>query len=66
MGRIQKLAKINAADCALTDEMTTKYSKYEHSQPLEAAVPLPTPDEPDDDLKGMLDWHDEFAARPIA
>jgi hypothetical protein len=34
----------------MIDELMTKYSRYEHSQPNEAPVPLPEPDEIADDL----------------
>lgn len=39
-GKIQKLAKISSADCALIEELMSKYSRYEHSQSNEAAPPF--------------------------
>lgn len=61
--QIKSLAKINVADCALIDEMMTKYSKFEHSQPDEIATPLPTPDEIAEDIGKLVAWMDEFSAR---
>lgn len=43
----------------------TKYSFFEHSQPTEAPVTLPLPDEIGADLKKLLDWQAEFAKRPV-
>jgi energy-coupling factor transporter ATP-binding protein EcfA2 len=63
MGKIGKLAHITEADCRYFDEMMTKYSRYEHSQPGEAPVPLPSPDELKVDLEGLKSWHKEFTAR---
>lgn len=45
MGKIGNLAKISEADCKYFDDLMTKYSRYEHSQPLEASFSLPEPDE---------------------
>jgi hypothetical protein len=44
--------------------MMTKYSKYEHSQPSEAPVFLPEPNELDTDFKNLKKWLDEFTKRP--
>jgi hypothetical protein len=38
----------------------TKYSRYEHSQPLEAPVVMPTPDEMENDFKSLKNWHVAF------
>lgn len=65
MGKIGKLAKIKQSDCTFLDEMMTKYSHFEHSQPSEAPVPLPLPDELEEDLKKLKVWLDEFSARPM-
>lgn len=64
MGKIEKLARIKIEDCALMDNLMTKYSRYEHAQPKEAPVTLPEPDEIADDLKKLKAWYDEFTARP--
>lgn len=64
-GKIQNLAKISAADCALVDKFMSRYSKYEHSQSAEAPVELPTPDELTGDLDELISWLDEFKGRPV-
>lgn len=65
LGKIHQLAKITAADCALIDEMMTKYSRYEHSQSNEAPVEVPGPDEIAADIDRLLTWHAEFKGRPV-
>jgi len=62
-GKIAKLANITEADCNYFDEMMTKYSRYEHSQPLEAPVQLPSPDDLKTDFEGLKKWREDFAAR---
>jgi hypothetical protein len=61
--KIYKLSKITASDCQLFDDLMTEYSKYEHSQPPEAPVSLPQPDELDKDIKKVLAWVIEFKKR---
>ena len=61
--KIHKLAKIDTDDCKLLDDYMTKYSKYEHSQPSEAPVPLPHPDEIKNDLESILNWLEDFKKR---
>ena len=56
--------KINEADCTYFDELMTKYSRYEHSQPLEAPVILPAPDEFEADFKALKKWQEDFKTRP--
>lgn len=63
MGKIGNLAKISETDCKLFDDLMTKYSRYEHSQPLEAPVPLPEPDELETDFSRLKQWHEEFKNR---
>jgi len=58
-----KLARITAEDCKLFDDMMTKYSRYEHSQPKEAPVAPPAPDELKADLEKLQYWHSEFVNR---
>lgn len=62
-GKLDKLARITTEDCKLFDNMITKYSRFEHSQPNEAPVTPPTPDELKTDLETLLDWHKEFESR---
>lgn len=63
MGKIGNLAKISEADCSYFDDLMTKYSRYEHSQPLEAPVSLPEPDELETDFNALKKWHKEFENR---
>ncbi len=65
MGKIEKLANINDSDCTLFDQLMTKYSRYEHSQPLEAPVAIPTPDEMENDFKLLKNWHVDFNKKPL-
>jgi hypothetical protein len=62
-GKIRRLALISAEDCALFDDLMTKYSQYEHSQSEEAPVSLPFPDELRDDFRLLKGWHEGFVAR---
>lgn len=63
MGKISNLAKISEEDCKYFDDLMTKYSRYEHSQPLETPVPLPEPDELETDFNGLKAWQAEFKKR---
>lgn len=61
--RLDKLARITPEDCRFFDNMMTKYSRYEHSQPNEAPVALPAPDELKADLEALRDWRTAFVGR---
>ncbi|MGI9283642.1 MAG: AAA family ATPase [Endozoicomonas sp.] len=63
MGKIDKLAKISEADCKYFDSLMTKYSRYVHSQPPEAPVRLPEPDELEEDFAALKDWQGKFRKR---
>lgn len=63
--RIAGLARIRPEDCQMIDELMTKYSRYEHSQPSEAPVPMPEPEELLDDLMRLKIWPKEFSGRKI-
>jgi ABC-type lipopolysaccharide export system ATPase subunit len=65
LGKIKKLARINTNDCKFFDDMMTKYSRYEHSQPGESPVSPPDPDELKADLEALRDWRDEFGERKL-
>ncbi len=54
--KIHALAKITDDDCKFVDEYMTKYSRYEHSQSEEAPIPLPPPQEIEDDLKAIVNF----------
>jgi len=49
-GKIHALARIEDVDCSSIDDLVTKYSVYEHSQPEEAPVAPPNPGELEADL----------------
>lgn len=63
--KIGGLAKIKPEDCQMIDELMTKYSRYEHSQPNEAPVALPEPDDIAADLTRLQTWLKEFSERKI-
>lgn len=65
LGKIQNLVKITTTDCALIEELMTKYSSYEHSQSSEAPVELPEPDELKADIERLIAWNSEFSKRSI-
>lgn len=50
-GKIMKLAQISESDCKLIDDYMTKFSRFEHSQPDEAPIPIPKPEEIQVDLQ---------------
>lgn len=65
MGKIDNLAKINKSDCKFIDDLMTKYSRYEHAQPIEAPVSMPSPASLETDFKALQAWHDEFKNRSM-
>lgn len=65
MGKLKLVAKVTSEDCEFIDELMTKYSHYEHSQPEEAPIELPEPDELKEDLNRLKNWLDEFSSREV-
>jgi len=63
LGKLEKLAKVSEADCKYFDNLMTKYSRYEHSQPLEVPIALPTLDEFEKDFKELKNWQESFKNR---
>jgi energy-coupling factor transporter ATP-binding protein EcfA2 len=63
--KLRRLALIKPEDCVFFDSMMTKYSQYEHSQPEEAPVKLPSPDELEEDLRSLKEWLEEFGTRVV-
>lgn len=59
------LLKVEAQDCQLIDDMMTKYSKFEHSQPIETPVEVPVPAELEADIDRMLQWCETFKKRKV-
>ena len=47
----------------MIDKFMTKYSYHEHSQPPEAPIELPAPDEIKRDIEYLISWIDEFNKR---
>ncbi len=62
-GKLEYLASIEVKDCRFIDELMTTYSRYEHSQPDETPVSLPTPDEIEQDLIKIANFIKEIASR---
>ena len=62
-GKLFKVAKIKDEDCKLFDDLMTKYSRFEHSQPPELQIDLPSPDEFLNDMTKLKDWYCEFKKR---
>ncbi len=62
-GKLHNVAKVTIEDCVYIDELMTKYSRYEHSQPNEVPVQPPEPDELDADLSKLKQWREDFVAR---
>jgi energy-coupling factor transporter ATP-binding protein EcfA2 len=66
LNKLQRLSAITPADCALIDGMMTKYSAFEHSQPMDTPSWLPDPDELLKDVQDMLEWCKTFNDRAKA
>jgi len=64
-GRIGALAKINPADCAFIDDLMTRYSVFEHSQPDEFPAALPDFDVLSSDVSELAKWIGEFEKRAV-
>lgn len=62
-GKLHNVAKVTPEDCTYIDELMTKFSRYEHSQPNEVPVSPPEPDELEADLKQLEQWRKEFVGR---
>lgn len=64
--KLKDLAKLKDVDCNLLDSLMTKYSGFEHSQPTEAPVELPKPDDLLADMTSLKHWREEYAKRPTS
>ncbi|MDE0154162.1 MAG: hypothetical protein OXS28_00915 [Gammaproteobacteria bacterium] len=64
--KLKALAKLKSEDWKLLDSLMTKYSGFEHSQPTESPVELPSPKELHDDMMALKNWREEYAKRPIS
>ncbi|MDN7127040.1 AAA family ATPase [Pseudidiomarina sp. 1APR75-33.1] len=64
-GKIQNLAKIKVEDCDFIEVLMDDFSKFVHSQPDNSPVELPSPDEVEDALDTLINWHEEFKSRQV-
>lgn len=64
--KLKDLSKLKDADCNLLDSLMTKYSGFEHSQPIESPVELPKLDDLLADMTSLKTWRDEYAKRPAS
>jgi energy-coupling factor transporter ATP-binding protein EcfA2 len=62
--KLSNLLKISKEDCDMLDDLMTRYSFFEHSQPRESLVQIPEPEVLESDLNNMIKWHEEFKKRP--
>jgi hypothetical protein len=65
-GKIGALAKITVDDCALIDDLMTRYSFFEHSQSDELPAVRPDMDEIEADVAKLAAWIDDFTKRAVA
>ena len=61
--KLMELAKLSESDCNLLDSLMTEYSRFEHSQPTESPVDLPTIDELLADMNKLKSWREEYKGR---
>lgn len=61
--KLGKLASITKKDCKIIDDMMTKYSFIEHSQPLDSPKRELSIDDIEKDIKMYRDWNEDFLAR---
>ena len=61
--KLNELQKIKIADCEKLNFLMTKYSGFEHSQPLESPIKLPNVNELHDDLLSLKNWREEYNTR---
>ena len=65
-GKLHDLTKIGIADCNLIDDLMTRYSVFEHSQPDELPASLPELDRFHSDIADLADWIQSFKTRKAA
>ena len=61
--RLAPLASITEGDVHFIDELMTKYSSYEHSQPSESPISIPEEPELRADLESLKVWREKFKGR---
>lgn len=58
--KVTKLSKITDEDCRIIDEMMTKYSFTEHSQPLDSAILEIDIQEIEEDITRFIEWIKQY------
>lgn len=61
--KIRYLTNLREEDISLLDSLMTKYSGFEHSQPLESPVELPKLDDLLGDMTALKTWREEYIKR---
>ncbi|MDL2271943.1 hypothetical protein LJC23_02805 [Desulfovibrio sp. OttesenSCG-928-I05] len=66
--KLKELPKLKNTDCSFLDSLMTKYSGFEHSQPTESPIELPSQEELLTDMTALKDWREEYTKRlvPVA
>ncbi|ACC76518.1 AAA family ATPase [Paraburkholderia caribensis] len=62
---IGKLAKIRSEDCAMIDDLMTRYSVFEHSQSSELPAECPDIEVIERDVDKLIEWIKEFSGRSV-
>lgn len=60
MLKLKSIRKIEDEDIRIFENMMTKYSYQEHSQPSEKPIPLPTTDDVYKDICALIEWNKKF------
>ena len=61
--KVMKIPQIKDSDCQMIDDMMTKYSFTEHSQPMDSMPVQLNLDEIDKDIDSFISWVVEFTKR---
>ncbi|AIA69851.1 putative restriction enzyme [Pectobacterium atrosepticum SCRI1043] len=61
--KLMSLTNISDSDCQYLENLMSRYSVFEHSQPDELPDTLPEVDILENDLNGLIKWIDEFESR---
>ncbi|QIO04682.1 AAA family ATPase [Acinetobacter shaoyimingii] len=64
-GRLPTLAKIRIEDCDLIDDLMTRYSVFEHSQPFELHSQSPDFEVIKEDTQKLAQWIKDFKKRSL-
>ncbi|MEI7671036.1 MAG: hypothetical protein WCK00_02870, partial [Deltaproteobacteria bacterium] len=64
--KLKDLAKLKDTDCNLLDDLMTRYSGFEHSQPAESPVSLPKADALLADMTVLKNWREEYVKRSVS